>query len=395
MSRPLGVGVIGCGNVTTGYHLPAYLGLADRVRVVALSDVEPIRIAEAQAVCGVPDADTYADFRELIARSDVDMVDIATPPRFHAPIAEAAAAAGKHVLCEKPITTIPAEAAGMLVRCREAGVTLGVMHNWAFYPEIEAAAAIVGSGEIGDVRLAIVNYLGVPDLKGAGESTKAWRHDPVAAGGGVLIDMLHVLYLAERVIGRQAQRVSAWVSGNEDHPHVEATAMCRLETDGPVALVNVGWGMGPGGMFIEGTGGSLELRWRDGLTAPWVPLELMEVRTPDGGRRQVDVERLALPEIHVLGMRGVIADFVDAVTSRREPRLSGADGLHALEVVLAAYESAALARTIEVPLDPGGPVYRHGIAAVPDLGGPPWSPVVRQSLFVAPPGGSSTPPKLS
>jgi predicted dehydrogenase len=382
MTEMLGVGIIGCGNVTTRFHLPAYARLADRVRVVALADLDPVRRAEAGAVSGIAEVDTYRDFHELIARPDVDFVDIATPPAFHAEIAEAAAAAGKHVLCEKPITAVPAEAVAMLARCREAGVTVGMMHNWAFYPEVVAARAIVDSGEIGAVRLAIVNYLGVPDLKGAGETVRTWRHDPVSAGGGVLIDMLHCLYIAERMIGHDARRVSAWVSGDADHPQVEATALCRLETDGPVALVNVGWGLGPGGIFIEGMLGSLEVRWQDGGTGPFVPMESMVVRGPAGAKRAVDVDMTGMPELHVRSMRDAIDDFVSAVTTGREPLMSGADGLHALEVTLAAYASSALERTVEVPLDPGDPVHVAGVAAISRLDGPAWSPVRRQGLYV-------------
>jgi predicted dehydrogenase len=315
----------------------------------------------------------------------VDIVDVATPPRLHAEIAEAAAAAGKHVLCEKPITTVPTEAVRMIDRCRAAGVVLGVWHNWAFYPEVLAAEAIVASGEIGTPRLALVDYLGVPDIKGAGETTRAWRHDPVAAGGGVLIDMLHCLYITERMIGHDARRVSAWVSGNPDHPRVEATALCRLETDGPVALVNVGWGHGPGGVFIEGADGTIEMRWQDGGTGPFVPLSTMEVRTAAGELREVEVEKNALPEIHVDAMRRLVEDFVEAVQAGREPRMTGDDGLHALEIALAAYASAALARTVEVPLDRDDPVFLRGVAAIPGLEGPAWSTVRRQRLYAPSP----------
>jgi len=384
VTNALGVGIIGCGNVTTQFHLPAYHLLSDRVRVVGLSDVEPARIAEAQAVYPVGDEYTTGDYRELLARPDIDFVDIATPQRFHADIARAAAAAGKHVLCEKPITTVPQDAAEMLAYCHERGATVGVMHNWAFYPEVRAARSIVASGEIGEVKLAIVNYLGIPDIMGAGESVKTWRHDPVSAGGGVLIDMLHCLYITELMMGSVARRVSAWISGNPDHPAVEATALCRLETDGPVALVNVGWGNGPGGIFLEGTKGSIEMRWVDGGTGPFVALEAMQVRTVDGGRRDVDVDKLVLPGIHILAMAGVIGDFADAITKGRPPAISGEDGLHALEVTLAAYASAALARTVEVPFDRNDPVYQRGVAAIPDLMGPAWTPVATQRLFSQP-----------
>jgi hypothetical protein len=93
--------------------------------------------------------------------------------------------------------------------------------------------------------------------------------------------MLHALYVAEHLLGRPAVRVSAWVSGNERHPLVEATALCRLETGGPVALVNVGWGIGPGGVFIEGDAGSLDSA---GGTAP-PPVPAARVDGGAHGRR--------------------------------------------------------------------------------------------------------------
>ncbi|MCU0506621.1 MAG: Gfo/Idh/MocA family oxidoreductase, partial [Chloroflexi bacterium] len=78
MSEVLRVGVVGCGNVTTRFHLPAYLELPERVRVVAVADVEPARIAEARALPGMAGAEAHADWRELVARPDVDVVDVAT-----------------------------------------------------------------------------------------------------------------------------------------------------------------------------------------------------------------------------------------------------------------------------------------------------------------------------
>jgi len=83
-------------------------------------------------------------------------------------------------------------------------------------------------------------------------------------------------------------------------------------------------------------------------------------------------------------MAGVIGDFADAITKGRPPAISGEDGLHALEVTLAAYASAALARTVEVPFDRNDPVYQRGVAAIPDLMGPAWTPVATQRLFSQP-----------
>jgi len=385
MTRTKGVGVIGCGNVSTRYHLPAYLERSDRVRVVAIADPSPDRLSEACALTGLPAERAFADHADLLALPDVDFVDICAPQRYHASIAAAAAATGKHILCEKPVTTVPEEAAGMVRAAAEADLRLGIMHNYLCYPEIMAARRIIASGEIGDVRMATVNYLGVPDMPGADGPAMSWRHDPAASGGGVLMDMLHPLYVAEHLIGRRAQRVSAYVSGNANHPRVEALALCRLETDGPTALVNVGWGVGPGGFVVEGELGALEVTYRDGGTNPFVPFASMTVTTAAGTRAEPGLPNLELGPLVIEGIGGIVDDFMDAIEGRRSPMASGDDGLHVLELVLAAYESAAIGRTIALPLDVDDPLYRRGALGVVDLDMPEWSPVRRQGLYAANP----------
>jgi len=377
---PLGVAIVGCGNAAVRYHLPAYATRGDRLRIVGVADPSPERRAEAAAVAGLDDGQLFPDYRALLERPDVDFVDVCVPPRLHAEIVLAAAAAGRDVLCEKPLSTVPAEAVAMLDATRAAKVRFGLMHNYLFYPEYLAARRAIDAGEIGEVRLAIVNYLGVPDLPGAGEAGYTWRHDPAASGGGVLMDMQHVLYVAELLLGRRAARISAFVTGNESHRRVEATALCRLETDGPVALVNVGWGAGPGGVLVEGTRGSIEIRWRGGGTNPFQPLEWLEVRTASGSRR-ADVASLELLPQVIHGVGGILDDFSEAIRRDRAPAATGDDGLHTLELTLAAYQSAAQGRTIEVPLDRGGALFRQGAAAIPQLPGPAWASPLQQALY--------------
>ena len=386
MRRTIGVGVIGCGNVAIHSHLPAYLERSDRVRVVAIADPVPERLAEARALTGLAATRAFRDHAELLELPDVDIVDICSPPRFHLAAAAAAAAAGKHILCEKPAASVPADAARMLDVVAEAGVRLGFMHNYLCFPEFLAARRIIESGGIGDVRLAIVNYLGVPDLPGVEGAAASWRHDPAASGGGVLMDMLHVLYASEFLIGHRARRVSAFVSGNEGHPRVEALALSRLETDGPTALVNVGWGVGPGGFSIEGTQGRIDVTYRDGGTNPFAPFESMTVTTSTGTRLAPLAAGLELGAQVVEATGGVIDDFLVAIEQDREPMASGDDGLHVLEVTLAAYESAALGCTVTLPLDREDPLYLRGAPAVDELQMPAWSPVRRQGLYVTHPG---------
>ena len=95
------------------------------------------------------------------------MIDVCTPQHLHRDLVLAAAAAGKHVLCEKPIAAVPADAAAMVAAAAEAEVVLAVVHNYLFFPEVVALRAVVDSGELGEVRTVRVDMLGVVDSPGA------------------------------------------------------------------------------------------------------------------------------------------------------------------------------------------------------------------------------------
>jgi predicted dehydrogenase len=100
---PLRVGIVGCGNVALNFHLPAYSALPDRYTVVGLADPTPDRLALGRDAAGLSPDQVHLDATALVARPDVDVVDVCTPQHLHRDLVVAAAAAGKHVLCEKPI----------------------------------------------------------------------------------------------------------------------------------------------------------------------------------------------------------------------------------------------------------------------------------------------------
>ncbi|MEA2583178.1 MAG: hypothetical protein QOF33_1263, partial [Thermomicrobiales bacterium] len=125
--RPLRVGVIGAGTIALSAHLPAIARLKGRVELVAIADVRAEVAERAAARYGAEAA--YGDYRQLLDRTDIDLVDICTPEFLHAEQTIAAAAAGKHVLCEKPMAATVAEADAMLDACRRAGVRLMIAHS--------------------------------------------------------------------------------------------------------------------------------------------------------------------------------------------------------------------------------------------------------------------------
>jgi predicted dehydrogenase len=114
------VGLIGAGNIAQNAHIPAYLKQKD-VELVAVCDVKEERAKEVAQKYGMKYA--VKDFNELVAIDEIDAVSICTWNNFHAPAAIAAAKAGKHILCEKPMSMNPAESEAMLKAARENKVT--------------------------------------------------------------------------------------------------------------------------------------------------------------------------------------------------------------------------------------------------------------------------------
>jgi predicted dehydrogenase len=373
---PIRIGIIGCGSVTLAAHIPALLKLSDTVRVVAIADpTKPLR-DKAQALLGLADADVYESHEALLERSDLDAVDVCTPPNIRVDIVRAAAAAGRHILCEKPLATVPQDAEEIVRITRDAGVLLGLVHNYLYRPEFVEATQLLARGDIGTPEVAILNYLGVLDNPGSAEYMPGWRRRSAVAGGGVLMDMMHVVYVAEHLLGEEIRRVSGYIDAREDGSPVEDLALCRFETDTKAALVNIGWGAGPGGVQLSGSLGRLTIHYELDGTSPFFPPRRIDVVGPDGTLSTVDIGE-DLRDDHQL----LLADFVEAVRDGREPIAPGEQGQRALEAVLAVYASAITERTIALPLSHDDPVWRLGAAGLAELAVASDGRAARRALF--------------
>jgi predicted dehydrogenase len=371
---PLRVGLVGLGNVALGYHLPALLDLPDLYRVVALADPESGRREMGRDQARLSEAQVYEDPLAMLARDDLDVVDLCTPQHVRRELALSAVGSGRHLLTEKPIATTPSDARAIVNAARAARVRLGIMHNYLFFPEVMRTLELIRDDQIGPVEVAILDWLGCADNPGAASYRPRWRHDPHAAGGGVLMDMLHIVYLAEALLGRPIERVSGWLHARDTEAHVEDIALARLEVDGGAALVNVGWGAGPGGFAVSGPLGRIEVFYEDGGSGAFVPFERLEVHGVGGHHVERDMPS-------DLGMRGILRDFAVAVTTGRDPAAPGEQGLHVLEATLAVYLSAATGETVPLPLPEEHPVYRFGVAGLAKVDLAPWSPIRRRGVF--------------
>ena len=104
------VGLIGCGNIALNHHLPGYLARPIASRLVAVADPTPERREMGRSKAGLSEAQAYGDPLALLARDDLDMVDLCTPQHIRRDLAIATVGSGRHLLSEKPIATTPADA---------------------------------------------------------------------------------------------------------------------------------------------------------------------------------------------------------------------------------------------------------------------------------------------
>jgi predicted dehydrogenase len=373
MPRQLRAGIIGCGNIAFG-HARTLRQLED-VAIAAIADPTLLRRQKLQAELGLSDGACFADARDLLAQ-ELDYVVVATPQHVRRPIVEACAAAGVHVLSEKPIATTPADGEAMVDAMRTAGLRYGIMHNYLFYPEYELALRLIAEGAVGRVRHISLNFLGVPDHPGAAEYQPGWRHDPAAAGGGILMDMIHAVYLAEHLMGAPMTAVNAVVD-NLDHPgdQVEDFAIANYHFAHGYATVNMWWGSGPGGVEISGTEGRIMVFYENYGTGPFTKLASFTL-VNGAGLQQFEARGSGSLDPFL----AIHRDFASAVRIGRDPVAPAEAGLRALQATLATYTAGVGGATISLPLPPTHPVYRCGAGGLADKS--LWSqPPLRRGLF--------------
>ena len=176
------VGVVGYGSM--GHlHTECYKAIPE-AKVVALTDVEPDRREEAKAKL---DCDVYESIDKMLSSAEIDMVDICTPTYLHEEHVIIAARAGKHVLCEKPMSLSVDSCNRMIDAVSQSGITLMVAQVIRFWPEYQVIKQLIDSGQYGKVEWMSARRLGPP----AAFAWHNWFADPALSGGAVLDLHIH------------------------------------------------------------------------------------------------------------------------------------------------------------------------------------------------------------
>ena len=328
-------GLLGAGDVVRKRVAAALRDTAgSRLLAVARSRADLVETVAAEVGADRP----YARWQDLIADRDVTGVYIATPVHAHAGQAIAAAEAGKHVLCEKPMAMGTEECDRMIAACRANGVRLGVAYYRHFYPVVARIKQILASGEVGRPVVAQINAF--EQFNPEPHEARHWLVRGAESGGGPMFDFgCHRLEVLVNLFGAAA-RVSGSTANVVFERDVEDTATACLHFEsGPVATLAVTHAaMEPQDtLHVFGTSGSLHV----------ANLNAGELRTLTAGGERVERHPPAA-NLHA----PLVDDFVRSVGCGREPAVDGGIGraVAALEDAIYGRSSSQLSAISEIQL---------------------------------------------
>jgi predicted dehydrogenase len=342
----VGVGVIGSGFMGLTYSE----ALARHVRGARLVAVTGGRraanLAREYGVVAEESADA------LLARPDVHGVVLATPDQNRLDLTKKAAAAGKHVLAEKPMAPTVAACDAMIAACADAGVNLAVVKTERYRKVTQKAKWLIDEGAIGPVRMLRTVSSFPLDLTRQLFAERPWMNDP--AGGGLFMGMAtHNADFLRWLTGSDAARVFADVHTYSDLPAPAQSVMAHIAFAGGAMAQ-----MWISSEFPRPGLPSSEVRFqavgRDGIL-DLENFEFLDLGKGDRWERVYTPERfdyLKEPKspVRLFPHVGVLQEFVDSVRERRPPRVGGAEGRAAVEICEACLISARTGRPVDLPL---------------------------------------------
>ena len=356
--KKLKIGVIGCGGIANGKHMPA-LSKIDDVEMVAFCDIILERAKKAAKEYGTADAAVYADYKELLKDKEIDVVHVCTPNRSHSFITVDALEAGKHVMCEKPMAKTYAEAKKMLDASERTGkkLTIGYQSRWRGDAQYLKQCCL--NGELGDIyygRAIALRRRAVP--------TWGVFLNEEEQGGGPLIDIgTHALDLTlwmmnnykpkmavgttYKKLGKQNGTGNAWGDWDPEKFTVEDAAFGFVVMEnGATISVESSWALNIADpkeaiCLLAGDKGGADML--DGLRLNYVKNNRQVIEKPNfdaGGVAFYDGSASADPE--VLEARA----WIHAIQTDTEPPTKASEALVVTRILEAIYKSAETGKPV-------------------------------------------------
>ena len=218
MSREVRIGIIGCGGIANGKHMPSLKKIPE-AKMVAFCDIVEEKAIKAAREYGEPDAKVYTDYKEMLKDESIEVIHVLTPNRSHADITIDALHAGKHVMCEKPMAKTAEDAKRMVEAAKETGKKLTIGYQHRHKAASQYAKQYIDRGDLGEVY-----YANCYAIRRRGTPNWGVFLDEEAQGGGPIIDIathsldltLYLMnnYEPEMVVGKTHKKLEHPEAGN-------------------------------------------------------------------------------------------------------------------------------------------------------------------------------------
>ena len=371
MPSPIRLGLIGYGGIAKLAHRPGILANADVVKVTAVADVVSDNLDAAHTDYGVPREQLYADYREMLAKAEIDAVDIATPHNLHAEQVIEAANAGKAVVCEKPMGVSSEEGDAIVEAVKRNGVHYSMGQMFLFSPPVVRAKELMDDPDMGTPFLGRTRTMNrQPEgTRGSGAQGPPNWYRTLDGGGGLLNTTTnHEIYTLEHLMGSPIRYVEARVKTLRDASEVDDTAILLCEhRNGATSIVmsSSRWDSGPpllnppptgrfaeaqapgGGVrahFSLSPGGLLKLTPED---MEWHEVDLGEASEGPSGAIEYMKNR-PYDKVDATGHTQFIGATYGALSRGEAPPLTVELARHNLAILQAAHEASSTRRAVEV-----------------------------------------------
>lgn len=330
--RKLGVALVGLGSLSTNQIAPA-LQKTRNCRLAGIVTGTASKAAEWKQKYNLPDNSIYSydSMSQMAKNKDIDIVYVVTPNALHLPHVQAAAAAGKHVFCEKPLEINTERAQAIVDACKKAGVQLGVGYRCQFEPNHLECVRLAREKVLGEVKIIDANF-----GFAIGDPTQ-WRLKHDLAGGGALMDVgIYCLQTARMLTGEEP----IWISAAE----TKTDNVKFKEVDETIT-----WIMKfPSGVTANCTStynANGFQGFRAATTKGWFGLDPAYYYGGIRGRRSDNAEiNVASPNNDQFATE--LDDFADCILNKRQTRVSGEMGVADVKYLMAVYESIRKGRPI-------------------------------------------------
>jgi UDP-N-acetyl-2-amino-2-deoxyglucuronate dehydrogenase len=344
VGRKISIGLVGCGRIS-GKHLEAFAKHSQDLKLAAVCDVDARALAAAEKATGAPGFNSLTD---MLERTEVDAVVLATPSGLHPAQTIAAARAGRHVITEKPMATRWSDGIAMVKACDEAGVRLFVVKQNRRNSTLQLLKRAVELKRFGRIYMVTINVIWSrpQDYYDSARWRGTWEFD----GGALMNQASHYIDLVDWLVG-PVESVHAYVATLARNIQVEDTATVGVRwRSGALGSINVTMLAFPrnyeGSITIVGEKGLVRV---GGVAVNEIQTwEFADQHPDDANIRSANYETTSVYGFgHPLYYENVIA----TLRGQAQPETDGREGLHSLEVLIASYLSARDGRRVALPLD--------------------------------------------